>query len=76
MRELDIDIVIRRFVNVLFQEERLPIAEGWTRSPILITGDNLAPMSAIITNFSDWSPDAGLCPSIAIALTADNIFAF
>ncbi|KAJ7575558.1 Cloroperoxidase [Mycena floridula] len=35
----------KKFVNIFFREERLPIAEGWKRSPTPITGDTLSPIS-------------------------------
>lgn len=43
-----------RFVNIFFREERLPIAEGWSRSDIAITSDVLSPYALTIFNETDW----------------------
>jgi hypothetical protein len=45
----------RRFVDVFFREERLPIAEGWKKSTTLITAAGLVPMGRIIQNASEWT---------------------
>jgi hypothetical protein len=45
-------------VNVFFREERLPIAEGWKRSPVPIDNDNLGVLTSQISAASDWTPDS------------------
>ncbi|KAJ7826889.1 hypothetical protein B0H14DRAFT_3467395 [Mycena olivaceomarginata] len=44
-----------RFVQIFFREERLPVAEGWTRSPTLITSASMGPMSRIIGAAAVWT---------------------
>ena len=65
---------VRRFVQVFFEEERLPIAEGWKRSPVTITGDNLGPISDTIVEASEWAPDAGVCSSVTLILSGNDTF--
>ncbi|KAJ7716397.1 Cloroperoxidase [Mycena maculata] len=45
----------KEFVQIFFREERLPIAEGWTRSNITITADALGTMEDIILVVSNWT---------------------
>ncbi|KAJ7265320.1 Cloroperoxidase [Mycena rebaudengoi] len=45
----------KKFVDVFFREERLPIAEGWKKSTTLITAAGLVPMGRIIQNASEWT---------------------
>ncbi|KAJ6517392.1 Chloroperoxidase, partial [Mycena vitilis] len=44
----------KRFVNIFFRGERLPIAEGWKKPTTLITEDTLAPLDVTIRNASAW----------------------
>ncbi|KAJ6458954.1 Chloroperoxidase [Mycena vitilis] len=44
-----------RFVNIFFREERLPIAEGWKRSPKLISVNTLDTIEHVIQNMSQWT---------------------
>jgi hypothetical protein len=55
--------VCDRFVNIFFREERLPIEEGWKRSPVPIDSDNLGVLTSQIGAASDWTPDSD-CPTI------------
>jgi hypothetical protein len=55
--------VWNRFVNIFFREERLPIEEGWKRSPVLIDAPSLDPLQDQIAEAADWTPD-GDCPTI------------
>jgi hypothetical protein len=48
-------ILICRFVQIFFREERLPIAEGWKRPNTMITGATLAPIEVAIGDASDWT---------------------
>ncbi|KAJ7493828.1 Cloroperoxidase [Mycena latifolia] len=45
----------KKFVNIFFREERLPIAEGWKKSKTLITEDTLRPIGNIIHDASEWN---------------------
>ncbi|KAJ7246048.1 Cloroperoxidase [Mycena rebaudengoi] len=45
----------KKFVDVFFRAERLPIAEGWKKSTTLITANGLIPMGRIIQNASEWT---------------------
>lgn len=42
----------KKFVNVFFREERMPIEEGWTKPSTVITGLTLSPIAAIIVKAS------------------------
>ncbi|KAJ7493571.1 Chloroperoxidase, partial [Mycena latifolia] len=45
----------KKFVQIFFREERLPIAEGWIRPKTLITADSLKPAEVIIITTSNWT---------------------
>ncbi|KAJ7493559.1 Cloroperoxidase, partial [Mycena latifolia] len=45
----------KKFVQIFFREERLPIMEGWTRPKTLITADSLGPAEDIIIAASNWT---------------------
>ena len=57
-------MISNRFVQVFFREERLPIAEGWKRSPVPIANAALGALDQQIANASDWTADAGQDPSV------------
>ncbi|KAL0573900.1 hypothetical protein V5O48_008048 [Marasmius crinis-equi] len=46
----------KRFVQIFFREERLPIAEGWKRSSIPINSTTFAPIVGQIFAASNWQP--------------------
>ncbi|KAJ7744644.1 Cloroperoxidase, partial [Mycena metata] len=46
----------KNFVEILFREERLPFAEGWTRSNTPITDDTMNAIAAVIQANSGWAP--------------------
>ncbi|KAJ7209448.1 Peroxidase, family 2-domain-containing protein [Mycena haematopus] len=48
-------IAPKEFVQIFFREERLPFAEGWSKSKTLITSDTLSPIGKIVQNASDWT---------------------
>jgi hypothetical protein len=62
--------VWNRFVNIFFREERLPIEEGWKRSPVQIGNDNLGVLVDQIIDAADWSPD-GDCPTITFVASTN-----
>ncbi|KAJ7489169.1 Cloroperoxidase [Mycena latifolia] len=45
----------KKFVQIFFREERLPIAEGWTRPTTTITAATLSPIEVIIGEASNWT---------------------
>ncbi|KAJ7704120.1 Cloroperoxidase [Mycena rosella] len=45
----------KKFVQIFFREERLPIAEGWTRPKTLITLATTGPAEDIIHAASNWT---------------------
>ncbi|KAK0475471.1 Chloroperoxidase [Armillaria novae-zelandiae] len=53
----------KKFVDIFFREERMPIEEGWTRPTTATTTKTIAPISDIIEEFSEWV-GSGKCPFI------------
>ncbi|KAF7340859.1 hypothetical protein MSAN_02115400 [Mycena sanguinolenta] len=45
----------KKFVQIFFREERLPIAEGWKRPTTTITAETLDPIQNIIFDNSNWT---------------------
>ncbi|KAF7350772.1 hypothetical protein MSAN_01638400 [Mycena sanguinolenta] len=45
----------KNFVQIFFREERLPIAEGWTRPETTITADSMVPVERIIQSAAMWT---------------------
>jgi hypothetical protein len=45
-----------RFVNILFREERLPIAEGWKKPTTRITLETVGRLVGVIQATSNWQP--------------------
>ncbi|KAJ7753939.1 Cloroperoxidase [Mycena maculata] len=56
----------KEFVQIFFREERLPIEEGWTKGPTLITVDTLRPIETVIRNASDWTEQAVHCEPLLL----------
>ncbi|KAJ7577448.1 Cloroperoxidase [Mycena floridula] len=56
----------KKYVNIFFREQRMPIEEGWTRSNVSITDDTLTPIAIAIIQASDWSPNVTQTPSVAL----------
>ncbi|KAJ7684262.1 Cloroperoxidase [Mycena polygramma] len=54
----------KKFVNIFFREERLPIAEGWKKSPTLIAVNTLDPIEHVIQNVSQWTATQSCEPLI------------
>jgi hypothetical protein len=48
-------IFARRFVNILFREQRLPIAAGWKKPNATITAASLNAIFAVIAQSSNWT---------------------
>lgn len=62
----------KTFVQTFFREERLPIAEGWKRSPIEITNDMLENISHAVMFASSWTANATQVPTITFATIGNN----
>ncbi|KAF7304533.1 HEME-HALOPEROXIDASE domain-containing protein [Mycena chlorophos] len=45
----------KKFVDILYREERLPFLEGWKPSPVLITGELLGPLIGAMVAGSNWT---------------------
>ncbi|KAK0475486.1 hypothetical protein IW261DRAFT_1567884 [Armillaria novae-zelandiae] len=45
-------VVPKKFVDIFFRQERMPIEEGWIKPSTLITVETLFPIAAIITKAS------------------------
>ncbi|KAJ3755156.1 Peroxidase, family 2-domain-containing protein [Lentinula raphanica] len=57
----------KNFVQIFFQQERLPLEEGWKRSEVPIGDDNFNALLAGIKNASTWAPSGEvICPWIRI----------
>ncbi|KAJ6510803.1 Cloroperoxidase [Mycena sanguinolenta] len=48
-------VALKKFVQIFFREERLPIAEGWKRPTTTITAETLDPIQNIIFDNSNWT---------------------
>ncbi|KAJ7581778.1 Peroxidase, family 2-domain-containing protein [Mycena floridula] len=60
----------KKFVNIFFREERLPIEEGWQRPKTLMTFRTFAPVQAEIVANAGWTPGPGaMQPSFVVLLT-------
>ncbi|KAJ7861377.1 Cloroperoxidase [Mycena olivaceomarginata] len=55
----------KKFVQIFFREERLPIAEGWKRPTTTITAETLDPIENIVIDTSDWTPTQ-LCEDLVL----------
>nr|GAT59312.1 predicted protein [Mycena chlorophos] len=53
----------KKFVDILFREERLPFLEGWKPSPVLVTGELLGPLIGALVAGSNWTASQ-LCEPI------------
>ncbi|KAF9262646.1 Cloroperoxidase [Marasmius fiardii PR-910] len=60
-------IAPKQFVNIFFREERMPLAEGWKKSSVPVTGQTDGPLFGAIFQGSQWQPEAGQCPWVTLA---------
>ncbi|KAK7039906.1 Chloroperoxidase [Favolaschia claudopus] len=51
-------IAPKKFVNIFFRENRLPIQEGWKRPKTLITAATLGALQTVIVANSNWTASA------------------
>ncbi|KAJ7586835.1 Cloroperoxidase [Mycena floridula] len=62
----------KEFVNIFFREERMPIEEGWKRPNVSITRATISPITAIIGQASEWSPNPNQTPSLSLVVDAQG----
>ncbi|KAF9069840.1 Peroxidase, family 2-domain-containing protein [Rhodocollybia butyracea] len=57
----------KKFVQILFEQERLPIEEGWHRSEVPIMDDNFGTLIMAIGKATTWAPSGNIvCPWIRL----------
>ncbi|KAJ8081132.1 hypothetical protein PM082_017974 [Marasmius tenuissimus] len=57
----------KKFVQIFFREERLPIEEGWKRPTTPINGATVSALAVKIMAASDWEPTGDNCPRVVLA---------
>ncbi|KAJ8077440.1 hypothetical protein PM082_001870 [Marasmius tenuissimus] len=57
----------KKFVNILFREERMPLAEGWKIPRTMMTPQTDGVVFSAIARASQWQPNAGQCPWVTLA---------
>ncbi|KAJ7580473.1 Cloroperoxidase [Mycena floridula] len=62
----------KEFVNIFFREERMPIEEGWKRPNVTINDDTIGPISLVIGQASEWSPNPTQTPSLSLVGNAQG----
>ncbi|KAK0475485.1 Chloroperoxidase [Armillaria novae-zelandiae] len=62
----------KKFVDIFFREERMPIEEGWSKPSTLITGQTISSIANIIEETSEWVDDGG-CPIIRLSPDIDPV---
>ncbi|KAK0225327.1 Peroxidase, family 2-domain-containing protein [Armillaria fumosa] len=60
----------KKFVDIFFREERMPIEEGWTKPSTLITGQTMFSIASIIEETSEWVDNGG-CPTMRLGPNSD-----
>ncbi|KAJ7312924.1 Chloroperoxidase [Mycena albidolilacea] len=58
----------KKFVQIFFREERLPIAEGWKRSNVSLNGTTMEALSVAIQAASKWTATQE-CETLVLAPT-------
>ncbi|KAJ7576729.1 Cloroperoxidase [Mycena floridula] len=67
----------KKFVQIFFREERLPIEEGWRRPSTPMTFASFAPIQAEIQANAQWTPGPGpVDPSITIVVNENLTVVF
>ncbi|KAF9067699.1 Peroxidase, family 2-domain-containing protein [Rhodocollybia butyracea] len=60
-------VVPKKFVQIFFEQERLPLEEGWHRSDVPIDDDNFGPLIGEIGEATPWAPSGPVtCPWIRL----------
>ncbi|KAK1233471.1 hypothetical protein PQX77_003367 [Marasmius sp. AFHP31] len=57
----------KKFVQIFFREERLPIEEGWKRSSTPINFASVSALADRAAEASDWEPTGDNCPRVVLA---------
>ncbi|KAK7049760.1 hypothetical protein VNI00_005791 [Paramarasmius palmivorus] len=57
----------KKFVDIFFREERLPLEEGWKIPKVPINQQTESPVFDVIRKNSGWVPEAGQCPWVTLA---------
>ncbi|EEB96734.1 hypothetical protein MPER_04082, partial [Moniliophthora perniciosa FA553] len=58
----------KKFVNIFFREERLPLEEGWTKPANPITGNTIGDIAVNVASSFQWEgPDPNRCPWVVLA---------
>ncbi|KAL0567409.1 hypothetical protein V5O48_014586 [Marasmius crinis-equi] len=57
----------KRFVQIFFREERLPIEEGWKRPSVPSNVTSIGILAEQIAKVSEWQPTGDNCPAIVLA---------
>ncbi|KAJ8081215.1 hypothetical protein PM082_018072 [Marasmius tenuissimus] len=57
----------KKFVQIFFREERLPIEEGWKRPTTPINGATVQALANKIAAASDWEPTGDQCPRVVLS---------
>ncbi|KAJ7704049.1 hypothetical protein B0H17DRAFT_921826, partial [Mycena rosella] len=52
------------FVQIFFREERLPIAEGWSRSKTMITTETMSPIQNLAIQTANGGPTQACEPLV------------
>ncbi|KAJ8093608.1 hypothetical protein PM082_020468 [Marasmius tenuissimus] len=57
----------KKFVDILFREERMPLEEGWRVSSVQIGRSTTTPLIGGIMGASEWTPNEGQYPWIRLS---------
>ncbi|KAK7049755.1 hypothetical protein VNI00_005786 [Paramarasmius palmivorus] len=57
----------KKFVDIFFREERLPLEEGWKVPKVQIDERTESPVFDVIRENSGWAPDTEQCPWVTLA---------
>ncbi|KAL0581118.1 hypothetical protein V5O48_000907 [Marasmius crinis-equi] len=60
-------VALKKYVNILFREERLPLEEGWKISKVEINLKTHDPIFEVIKEASDWQVTPGQCSWLTLA---------
>ncbi|ESK91443.1 hypothetical protein Moror_2667 [Moniliophthora roreri MCA 2997] len=67
MGDPETGIAPKKFVNILFREERLPLKEGWRIPRVQSDSRTDSKLFGAIAQGSGWTPEAGQCPWVTLA---------
>ncbi|KAK7029598.1 hypothetical protein VNI00_014475 [Paramarasmius palmivorus] len=67
MGDPETGIAPKKFVNIMFREERLPLAEGWRIPKVQSDSRTDSKLFAAIFRGSGWTPEPNQCPWVTLA---------